>query len=432
MTVYQPFSAAMSRYQLESTPTLAIAVSGGSDSMALVYLAEEWAQQHGGKIIALTVDHGLREESAREAATVHEYLSKDGIDHHILRWDGDKPDSNIQSAAREARYRLLASWCREHHILHLLVAHHLEDQAETMLLRLERGSGIDGLSCMASLTSYQGIRMVRPLLAMRKQALQEYLLSRGKKWVEDPSNLKDDYTRNRIRHCLSLEDDLLTQRLAATASHLGRARASLEMSAAKALVHAARLMPEGYAILSSKAFQDIPEEEGLQALAALLVTISGHEYKPRFQSLQMLYQKIKQDPLIACTLWGCAIIPQSQNEILICREVSAIEPDKAVEIGQKQCWDGRFSYVLQDDSLSEQLSVGALTKEQWRNLRKEDPTVTYSVPNQVILTLPALKALDSVLAIPHIDYYRGGVSAEAFLCRFQPVSAFTGSPFCYT
>src|SRR5205823_2951019 len=150
----------------EARPRLAVAVSGGPDSMALLLLADRWARQRGGEAWGLTVDHGLRPESAGEARIVAGWLAARGMAHEILVWSGDKPATGIQEAAREARYALLAGWCRAHGILHLLTAHHREDQAETYLIRRRAGSGVDGLAAMSAVRELPGCRIVRPLLSV--------------------------------------------------------------------------------------------------------------------------------------------------------------------------------------------------------------------------------------------------------------------------
>src|SRR5579864_2149998 len=129
----------------ERAPRLAVAVSGGADSLMLALLADGWARVRGGGITALTVDHGLRPESAAEARQTGEWLAARGIARQTLVWNGPHPRGDIQAAARAARYRLMEGWCAEHRCLHLLTAHHLEDRAETFWLRLARGSGLDGL-----------------------------------------------------------------------------------------------------------------------------------------------------------------------------------------------------------------------------------------------------------------------------------------------
>ncbi|MAG22807.1 MAG: tRNA lysidine(34) synthetase TilS, partial [Rhodospirillaceae bacterium] len=181
----------------EPEPCVAVAVSGGCDSMALALLAHDWAQGRGGQTVALSVDHRLRWESGAEARQAGRWLKARGLTHHILSWTGDKPRHGVQAAAREARYRLLFDWCRRHGVLHLLLAHHQEDQAETFLLRLGRGSGVDGLAGMAPLSEVPTMRLLRPLLDVPKARLVATLQSRGQEWVEDPSNRDLAYARVR-------------------------------------------------------------------------------------------------------------------------------------------------------------------------------------------------------------------------------------------
>jgi len=146
----------------ESAPRIAVAVSGGADSLALALLAADWAAAQGGKAVALTVDHGLRPEAAAEARQVRRWLADCGISHFILAWRGPRSGADVQAAARAARYRLMGEWCARRGILHLLLAHHRDDQAETVLLRLARGSGLEGLAAMAPVSELPAADGVPP------------------------------------------------------------------------------------------------------------------------------------------------------------------------------------------------------------------------------------------------------------------------------
>src|SRR3954447_7076777 len=171
--------------------------------MALMLLADRWAQACGGRAWGLTVDHGLRPESADEARTVGSWLGARAIPHDILLWVGPKPISGIQEAAREARYRLLTAWCRRRFCLHLLAAHHLEDQIETHLIRRGAGSGAEGLAGMSAVRELRGCRLVRPLLAVPRERLAALLASEGHPFLRDPSNLDPVFERARLRLALS-------------------------------------------------------------------------------------------------------------------------------------------------------------------------------------------------------------------------------------
>src|SRR3546814_569603 len=179
-----------------------------------------------GSVIALIVDHRLRPDSAAEARTVAGWLAGRGIACRILTHEGGPPAGNLQSAARAMRYRLLAGWCAAAQVLHLALAHHREDQAETLLLRLARGSGVDGLAAMAPVVELPDLRLLRPLLDVPRGRLKATLDRLGQPFVEDPSNRNHAFSRVRLR-VLSptlAAEGLDTGRLYATARSTGRAR----------------------------------------------------------------------------------------------------------------------------------------------------------------------------------------------------------------
>lgn len=181
---------------------LAVGVSGGADSLALALMAKEQLSVYGYKIVALTVNHGLRAGAAKEAEYVAQVMRRYGIEHHILEWIGDKPKTGVEEAARVARYSLMKRWCNEHQINVLLVAHHLRDQAETFLMRLQRGSGLSGLCSMREVSDFEGLKIARPLLGINPQVLKDYLQAKNIVWVEDESNSDTAYLRNKIRKFL--------------------------------------------------------------------------------------------------------------------------------------------------------------------------------------------------------------------------------------
>ncbi|MBR1825768.1 MAG: tRNA lysidine(34) synthetase TilS [Alphaproteobacteria bacterium] len=178
---------------------IAIAVSGGADSLALVLMAKEELSVFGFKIVALTVNHHLRPHATAEAEYVATLMRTQKIEHHTLEWLDDKPQTGIEEAARKARYALLTEWCRNNGIKILLTAHHQNDQAETFLMRLARGSGLEGLCSMREIIENNGIIVARPLLNASPTTLRQYLQSRHIEWIEDESNADTNYLRNRIR-----------------------------------------------------------------------------------------------------------------------------------------------------------------------------------------------------------------------------------------
>ena len=206
------------------SPRIAAAVSGGADSMALLLLAARWAPGAGARLVALTVDHGLRAESAAEAARVAAWCAARGIAHRVLEWRGAKPAAGLQEAARTARYGLLAGWCRRGGIVHLLTGHNAGDQAETFLMRLRRGSGVAGLAGMPAVAVRDGVRVLRPLLGVRRERLEAALEAAGEAWIEDPSNRDPAFERVRVRaDAARLEAAGIASRDVLRAVQIGRA-----------------------------------------------------------------------------------------------------------------------------------------------------------------------------------------------------------------
>ena len=271
--------------------------------MALALLAAEWAKARNLSLTALTVDHGLRPESAREAEQVVAWLRARNIACDMLRWNPPAiPQANIQAAARDARYQLMSDWCAEHHVQHLLLGHHLEDQAETFLIRLGRGSGVDGLSAMHPITELHGLTLLRPLLSVEKTRLRAVLDASGQDWIEDPSNQNPLYTRVKLRNLLPVlkEAGISAQRLADTAERMQRARSFLDQCEDEAY---ARVVNGPH--LDRAAFAELHAEIGLRVLARLIGEQTGDAYRPRFDELERLYHAIlMQQTAIARTLAG--------------------------------------------------------------------------------------------------------------------------------
>lgn len=208
---------------------LAVAVSGGPDSLALLWMAHEAL---GERLHAVTVDHGLRAASAGEAAQVAALCRDLGVPHATLRWEGARPAANIQAAARAARYRLIADWCADRGIAWLATAHHADDQAETLLMRLARGAGVAGLSAIRSRrTIGQGVTLLRPLLDIRRHELAAVVAEAGLSAIDDPSNHERRYDRVRARAWLRAQPELDAAQLAASAAHLADAEAALAWTA---------------------------------------------------------------------------------------------------------------------------------------------------------------------------------------------------------
>lgn len=316
---------------------LAVAVSGGGDSVALMHLLSDWARREKHKPpVVLTVDHGLRKNSAKDARQVAAWAKAAGLPAHVLIWRGEKSKSGIEAAAREARYRLMGAWLRKHGVSSLYVGHTLDDQAETFLLRLARGSGLDGLSAMRvqapwPLPGFAGLTVVRPLLGIGREALRAYLKARGQSWLEDPMNEDVSFDRVKIRRAQPTLAalGLNPARISAAAAHLSRARTALDDMTQVLLSQAAQKREAGGVVLDPAALAAAPAEIGLRALAAVLMEVSGEGYRPRFDALERLYQRIVRNELGGgCTLHGCSIGPLRRTSRNFAILVKAESPRK--------------------------------------------------------------------------------------------------------
>lgn len=408
----------------EKHPHVAVAVSGGADSLSLALFASAWARKRGGRLTALTVDHGLRPEAADEARRVGRWLRARGIEHRIIAWRGEKPEANIQAAARDARYALLSGWCARRGILHLLLAHHAGDQAETYLLRLARGSGVDGLAAMATVHELLSVRVLRPLLDVPRVRLEASLRRAGQEWVDDPTNRDRDHARVRMRQLLPAlsEEGLTGARLARTAGQLARARATLETAVADAMADSVALHPAGFCLLDREEFLAMPPEIALRILARVLRTVGGTAYPPRLESLERLLDELSLPDARGRTLAGCRLLPW-RGALLACREAGTVEGK--VPLGDSHAvWDSRFEIEAR---AAKGAFVGPLGSEARDRVLKERLS---AFPAAVRPSLPALWDRKGLLAVPHAGYWRNaGEKPPLIRCKFKPVEPLMGAAF---
>ena len=270
----------------KAAPAIVLAVSGGPDSIALMWLAARWRSTlaRGPRLIAVTVDHGLRAEAAREARDVKRLARSLDLPHRTMRWTGAKPKTGVPAAARTARYRLLAQAARAQGATHILTAHTRDDQAETLLMRLVRGSGIAGLSAMARETERDGVRLARPFLHVAKAQLVATLKKAKVDFADDPTNRDPNYTRPRLRALMPAlaAEGGDSRNLARLASRLARANAAVEVladGAERYLALRGRDAPDpglDANMFAAEAFAAMPEEIRVRLLLRAIDRV-GHE-----------------------------------------------------------------------------------------------------------------------------------------------------------
>lgn len=398
---------------VESAPAprhLAVAVSGGADSMALVLLLQSWCGDRGVNLAAFTVDHRLRPEAAAEARQVGAWLAARGISHETLIWqDGAARasiDASAQADGRAARYRLLIEACRARGIGALALAHHADDQVETFLMRLTRGSGLEGLTAMAPATARDGIRLLRPLLTFPKARLEATCRAVGQRWISDPSNQDDTYGRVRFRKARAFlaDEGLSDDRLLSTVGHLQRAQRAIDQMVADLACRAVTNDRFGLVTVMGDALRDAAEEIALRLLARVLTEAAGAAYGPRFEGLERLYDMLCGQTDLRVTLGGC-IVEKSAGTIRIYREAAAIDRDVSIAPNQSVVWDGRFRLSMSADSPHGSCIVTRLHNEHWLALKSAGGGVALeSLPRAVLHTLPVLLEDNRLVAVPHAGW----------------------------
>ncbi len=360
------------------TSRIAVAVSGGSDSLCLGVLAARWAAARGLGALGLIVDHGLRGASQQEAALTLRRLASQGIEGRILTLSGLLHGAALAERARTARYAALTSCCREAGILDLLLGHHAGDQAETVLMRRRAGSGPDGLAGMATLAETDDLRMLRPLLALAPERLRVTLRAVGLDWVDDPSNQDVRALRTRLRN--ELGDPAGRPGLAASLLHEagqeGGRRMARDVEQAHQLAAAAMLRPEGFAVLS-------PALMPARALSALIRTVTGAHYPPMPASVAGLIRNPRP-----ATVAGARLMPAGKlgPGWLLLREAAQV--GAAVEAVPDALWDGRFRLRMQADELPAGLVVDALGADA------ADERTRTGLPSAVLTVMPTLRHAD--------------------------------------
>jgi tRNA(Ile)-lysidine synthase len=407
----------------ERNPFVAVAVSGGPDSLALTILADRWARRRGGRICALSVDHGLRAESAAELRTLGGWLAARAIRHEVLVWCGEKPASRIQERARAARYRLLQGWCRRQGCLHLLTGHHRDDQIETFYLRRGAGSGPDGLAAMAAVRETGACRILRPLLEVPKERLVATLAAEKQPFLTDPSNRNPVFARARLRLGSPPAGDWQAVDMV---RRLGRERAARECDRDALLARAVVLHPAGFAVLDPDQLMQAPVGLGRRALSALVGALGGCSYPPRGRGVARLWQTLTGEARGGHVLAGVRLVRWRQR-FLVLRELAAAAAEP-VEPGATVHWDGRFR--VSSPAAAPPLMVRHLgpdgVVELHRRIARASPG---ALPRLVHPVLPSLWDKTGLAAVPALGYRREEAAAVLPRIVFAPVNCLSWGRF---
>jgi len=322
----------------------AIAVSGGSDSLALSILAKLYSLEQSSDFATLIVDHGLRKESANEAKQTFKNLKKNNIKAEILTYRGSKFTSNIQKKARDLRYDLFQKYCKKNKIRFLILAHHQDDLIENFYIRLIRGSGIKGLTSLQNVSELnKDFYLLRPLLHFKKEELLNLTKKIFSTWIEDPSNLNEKFLRVRIRKMQSRlqKEGFDPKRVLKTIENLNTAKNSLDFYILKSEKKYLNFFKEGYATLKSTIFKNEAPEVIFRVIIKAIHFVSGKYYPPRSDSLKILMKNFSSKKFKSSTLGGC-LIEKNSNMISFFREDRNLTSETLDKIRQTKNWDDRF------------------------------------------------------------------------------------------
>ncbi len=396
--IEQKFSHNLNKIFGKKTPKkIVVGVSGGIDSMALLFLIKNTTKS---EIFAVTIDHKLRNNSSSEARFVADFLKKHKINHSILEsYLTKKPSSNIEAQAREVRYNLLVNFCLDKKINYLFIAHHQNDLAENFLIRLFRGSGIDGLSALDYISNFEGIKLARPLLNFEKNELEQYLKINKIPHIHDESNDDEKYLRNKIRQFLSTLDDskLINQRIALASKSILVSKKLIEEEMLKNACNIMEFSNFGYFLLNIDKFKLLHEEKALRYLAWILMEVGGNNYKPRLEKLTNFYSWIINNKNHkAYSFYGCITEKYNSNKIIIYREKSKIDEKNNI------VWDNRF---LIKNKLSKNFSITTISNSELNNLIKTKKIkLDKNIFKKILYTLPILRKNNEIVSIPYLNF----------------------------
>ncbi|GAB4166328.1 MAG: tRNA lysidine(34) synthetase TilS [Rickettsiaceae bacterium] len=423
------FDIAINELLTEATSNeVALAVSGGADSMALLYLASDWAARNNIMLTVFSVNHNLRPESVSDVEFVKGRVKDLGHSFHDLSWNSHGNKVAIQERAREARYQMITAKCHEMGVATLLTAHHNDDMLETYLMRKKKKSGIFGLSYSPNFF-YNNIQIIRPLIGLSKSDLINYLTSREFEWVEDESNVLDLYERNRVRKEIAQFSSEQKKQLIVEMQAVNKEAHMLNEQLIKVVAEAVQINNYGFAVINIAKVSSEASDVQIQLLNYILTIISGKTRLPRFRSIQKILSLLTNARKIEHSLHGC-ILKTTGNKLMVFREKSEIK-NSVAKVGNCLLWDNRF--VLEHSELhNKQYFIGALDVAQYSKIKdhinlQELSKVANNSHRSILFTLPVIKNLEKIVAIPHISYYDETAFSNAVKVTFRPnfVSRFT-------
>ena len=390
---------------------IALAVSGGPDSTAMMQIAAFSKKIKRSNVTVIVVDHGLRKESKNEAKLVYKNAKILGFKVKILRWIGEKPKTRIQETARKTRYKLMTSWCKKKGIEKLFLAHHLDDQVETFLMRLGKGSGVDGLAVMNFVTETSSLKLVRPFLETPKTRFIKILGITNLEWISDPSNLNLDFKRSRIRKILPIlsKEGINSKQIGLVIKRMRSVKDALNAQTDILLKKYLSNVHNVAYFLNKELLKDEKEKEILlRVLEKIFMNISGSIYPPRRNKLENILSWILENNNVkARTLTG-VVVRKRKSEFIFYREPE--DCYKSVNIrpltSRYRCWDDRF-FLRANKSNSLQIralgDVGITILKEEKILKRQG---FQNVPLSAWKTVPGVWSKKRLISVPTLGYCR--------------------------
>ncbi len=382
---------------------LGLAVSGGGDSIAMMHLAAQYLPPD--QLHVVTVDHGLRPDAAAEIETVCQQATALNLPHHVLQWEWDG-QGNLQAAARAGRWSAISDWALSHDITSVMLGHTEDDQVETLLMRLARGSGIDGLTAMARADYRDGLRVLRPLLDIARGDLRGWLRAENISWCDDPSNDDPRFDRVRARQmfCQLEALGLTRKRLLQTVDHMQAAHRSLQL-AARDFASAHVRQDAGDLFFTAEALLLEHEDSPRRVMVAGLMWIGGNIYRPRFDRMMDVVAQVRNGQTV--TLGGCLLTPLPDGGMRMTREAAATAslscgPDEREAAGI--IWDRRWS-------VKGPLAPGLVFRALGDGLRDCPDWRATDIPRASLMASPSVWSGDRLIAAP-VAGFRNGWTAQ--------------------
>ena len=378
-------------FVFEKNPSVAISFSGGSDSLALLILMNNWIKKHKGLLTLIYFDHKLRKESYLESQYTIEISKKLGIDHKIISWNKKKPKNSIMQKAREIRYEKIISFCKQNNIMTVMTAHHLDDSLETYFMKRKRNSLTPNLSGIPFKNTQNHVQILRPFINLRKSRLVQTCKRNKYKWFEDPSNMDDNFERVRVRNIIgSLSKHKRSQLFSEFKIKIYENKL-FEIKLAKFFMTSLRFEDYGKFIINKKKFKYQNECFQIEILKRILVTCSGNIYSPRSRSIKFFLNKYFKSKNVKFTIHSC-IIECSSDEIYIFREYAKtknLNSQQLIIKKQKSAiWDNRFLIR----SIFSDIKCLAFDDAIWLKLKNQYKIVKDSqkISYDILKTLPVI------------------------------------------